>query len=357
MKRAKIGALDVDLSVGFWTNGKNANNLRQNERELYAIIDLLQTKANYAKEEDLNAIFNEMDKAYIGLQMIKSFASDETLLYQSGLVINNSIVNGDFDNYFETLEARNNYISELSDRLISETNSNTLDNFISPDFAQWWKDAIVDSNYYIDITTGEKTKDVPQSSAVISGTTDEFCAKLKKGGLSLLYVYCDKTKLTSKQSVVKYFAQKDIKESLKVVNPAFSESVCNNLIVSGIMEDTKGMTPEEAVDNLKANGKAKIGALFAIVSLIVTAVVAICGMVQAIYQSRKAKSDAKTAQILADSNINDAAANEYDFPAADYDGDGVTTEAELNRYKAEQKNKILIYGAIALGALWFLTNN
>jgi len=357
MKRKSIGSVEIDTSLAFWTNGKNANQLRQNERELFSIIDLLQSKALFANENELENLFSEMDKAYVALQLINSFAQNETLLYNAGIVLNDAILKGDFDLDFDSLEERNNYINQLSDDLISKTNSNTLSNFLDPDFAQWWDEIIVKENYYVDVTTGEKTAQI-QESSVISGSTDEFCSKLKKSGMSLLYVYADPSILTTKKAMSKYYDQRDITNSLKVVNPSFSNSVCENLITSGIIEDTKGLSVNEAVENLKQNGKSKIGELIAIITLIVTAVVALCGMVSSIFAARKAETDKKTAEILKDSNIQNAAASEYDFPAsADLNNDGVISEDEKNIYVEKKQKNTLIYGGIALALLWLLTSN
>lgn len=354
MKRTKIGSVDVDLSVNFWTNGKNEGSLRQNERELYTIIDLEQTKAEFCSDDKVDEHFNEMDKAYCALQLINAFNADNDLLYRAGIVLNDAIINGSFDHSYDSIESRNSYINKLVDELIVKTNSNDLADFLSVDFAQWWNDTIVKQNYFINIATGTKTN-VPDSRIGYSEKTDEFCAKLKAGGMSLLYIYSSPMSLSTKKSMAKFYDQQEIKESLKAVNPAFTESVCKNLILSGIAKDTEGKTPDDVIRGIK---EPKVGDLMAIITLVVTAVVALCGVATAIIAARKSEIDNDTAKILSNGNIQAAAPGDGDFPIiADLDGDGVISQHETLIYNEKKnKTKLIIYGGLALTALYLLMN-
>ena len=51
MKRTAIGSTVIPIEESYWSGGRNADRLRQSEREIYSMIDLYQEICAYEENE------------------------------------------------------------------------------------------------------------------------------------------------------------------------------------------------------------------------------------------------------------------------------------------------------------------
>lgn len=314
MKRSSIGSAGINVSLPFWSGGKSASALRQNERELYSQIDLLQERADYM--DDPNELYNQMDLIYSAICLIDKFGYDNTLLFYAGIVMNNHL--SAYNSEYADIESRNQHVNGIITSMITEVNSLTQCEEVTTDFTLWWKNTILDQNYFIDFATGAQTDVSPESAALGASEYDEYCAKLKEGGGYFCYAVCNSDLLTSKQSFAKSVGQNNVIDALEGANPAFSRNVSINLINSGIVNTTKGGTANTMVESFR-NGTASVGDPFSIIVGLVIAVISLVTAILAVVQAEKEK---KTAQILSEANIQANAPDTSDWQYADTDGDG-----------------------------------
>lgn len=351
MKRTSICGVKIDTDRTFWTNGRTNGLLRQNERMLYAKIDLLQSYCDITeKEEDLVAYYTDMDFYFILVKLIDKFGYSNDMLELSFFEAYTFLENGDFYDTSLSDGERNAYFQSLLSQIISATENNnkiaeTIDVYYSTLFAD-----LVKTNYYINpITDAVSVK--PFAESGIMGDED-WCAKLKTQGPYFNYSQASGNLFyNQKKATAKRIAQKNLKERLTAINPTFRNGVADDLIDSGIVSGFR-MTADESVITIRTGGSVKIGdpaTVVAVLGLIATIASAIGSVWVSYLDMKKAEVSKDTANALNNAKYNGAAAG--DWFGIDENNDGTISSSE----KFGFIKKIAIFGGIIIVAYNLLT--
>lgn len=195
MKRGMLGTTEVD-TAGYWTEGKNSQELRVNETILYAEIDKRQELANLWHERgDATGVqkqYNEMDMFYLMLRAIGEWSGDEVRLRRAGVVIGNMVAEGKFSGVYPSIEAENaavaRYVEEMKERVNAGANKEPIRN---ASFLTYYTRVVVERNYYHN-TDGSKTQDTPRLEGLGTTATDDYETKnVKEGGAYFCYLVSD----------------------------------------------------------------------------------------------------------------------------------------------------------------------
>lgn len=328
MKRGFLGTTQVDTTT-YWTSGKGSQQLKCNETNLYALIDLSQEDANVAQTEiDVQHAYSQMDKYYLCLKAIEFAGSDDVKLLNYGRIIANYDSEGDFNILFSSVSEENIYVDNLIENLRltgedpqqTETDNNT--------FMKWFEEVVVDYNYYQNLD-GTRTKKAPRISGLGAIYSDDYYSKkAKESGMSLLYVACTKSNVfdgcTDRSEMQsKLLTQGQIYNWLAGCGTNMTKISVMANIKAGILADTGFKTPDEALDAFKdeaieegnKQGTKGMGELITlIISLVLTAVSIIVKLITEILKTKQAEAAARIAQAEAQAINPDLA----QYAAPDY---------------------------------------
>lgn len=297
MKRKSLGSAVVDYE--YWSGGKGSQELKCNETILYSEIDLLQSRAQFARtEEELQSYYSKMDLMYMCVKAIEFCGSNDDLLACAGALIGNYKADGCFAIRFDRVEDENRYldglVEEMKESLSPDTDTDVPVN--DPIFDEWYHDNVVSFNYYN--TPDGQSKDMPSIALGATGT-DDYTARMKDGAMSLLYYNAD-TSLLYDGCANREEMSKKIFEASRAVNWFASKGTnmtsrsIRNAIESGIIENTGGLSQEEAIRKFKKESTEGVNGLgFDVVGLITAiamAITAIASLISVIAKFRSSNS-------------------------------------------------------------------
>jgi hypothetical protein len=281
------------------------------------MIDLEQEICNVSEnEEEINRRYTEMDKYYTAICLIQEFGNDPAMLEKAGIALAKAIVNGDFKASYPDLNQRNAHINDVITATIANTIDIELTEKYSADIILWWQEMVLEQNFYIDPETGEKSEIVPNTANIGATDYDEYCAKMKDTGSFYMYCVADATTINTIAARYKKQQQSITLDRIEATGVGLSKRVMQNNINAGILAKT-GKNANQAVESIKKGKDPAIGSLFA---TIVSAIVAIVGLVKSIFDKKKAQIEKETAEIMSQSNLNAIAPNTIDW---DINGDGI----------------------------------
>lgn len=312
MKRAKIGTTDIPVEASYWTGGKRSPQLRQSEKELYSQLNLLQENAGFSGNEDeIDEIYTEMDKLYIAIQLIMNFGDDDDLLLRAGVVYSDLLHSGKLQQPYESLDERNAAVNEIATGAIAQVADVLLSETVETETLLWWRETVLEQNFFWNEATGEKTSIPGDSPGAIGAVgVDEYSKQLVEGGMFYVYMIADSRLIDTADAIYKKSQQNITLDRLEATGVGLSRNVMMNNIKTGILRQSGGKSASEVVQDMR-NGEAKIGEL---VLAIIGAVVAIVALVTAIVQNSQKAKELRIAEIMSTENMNVIAPKSTDFP-------------------------------------------
>lgn len=285
MKRAKIGLADIDVQASYWSGGKDTHQLRCSELEIYAYIDLLQEESNISTNEDVIAEkYKQMDMYFACLQLIQAYGDYPDMLPVCGIVLNNAIIKGKFDKQYNSLDERNEYINVLIETLIDNVPNTPLTEDFTSEFLTWWKQTVIEQNYYTNPTTGEKSETL-QESAAIGEVYDlaYYNDQIKQAGPYNTYIVASPENINTQNAMLKKNRQTEYLRWLDSCNVGLSMNAMKANIKSGVIAKT-GKTPDEVVAELKTKNVSGIGEFFTVIAIISACIALLSGIIGVIAQ-------------------------------------------------------------------------
>lgn len=300
-KRGSLGSTEVNV-YEYWTDGKSSHELKCNETILYSEIDLCQTQAQYSKtQKDLQSNYSRMDLMYMCIKAIEFCGSDDETLRCAGAIIGNMKSEGCFSIDFDTIEDENRYldglVAELSEKL--DERGSTIP-ILDEEFDAWFEANVVAYNYYETPNGKSKviTPELLELGRLSGSSNDQYSAKMKDSAMSLMYYGANKKNLyegcsNEDEMASKVYTQGQTINWFATAGTNMTTQSIKNCIKSGIMDKTEGLSQEEAIDRFrnesvdKKNGRTNgLGDAIAIITLIVTAISVIAGLISSILKAR-----------------------------------------------------------------------
>lgn len=320
MKRSCIGKLEVDTTRSIFICDKPFSQMRQNEVRAYANLDLLQTKASFTDEVD--SIYNEMDIYFCVACLCSQFGHDNTLLEKVSYYFFNKVNDCSFYKQYESLDERNTSINMIIEDIINDCiNNNSVDTNITPVQSEWWKNNVIDLNYYcVDF---EKSNNISTDIA-IAGVSD-YVTLFKECADVYCYTECDVNKLSTRAKRKRDGLLK-LRRFLDYSNVNLDHGTQSIYIQSKIMETTDGHGADFEVECLRYMAKKKnnvsnpVQIIAIVVSIIVTLAPVATAIVGLIAQSRQAK-DAEIQNAVNEANRYMPDTSDF-FSILDSDNDG-----------------------------------
>lgn len=359
MKRGKLGSTEVD-TINYWTNGKGSQQLKCNETNLYALIDLCQENVEFAETvEERQLQYSMMDKYFLCLKAIEFAGADDEDLRTYGQIIARMEEEGNFSLSFLTIEQENNHVDSLVERLAQ----GFADETFNEEFMDWFETVVVSYNYYQNLD-GTRTKDKPKLSGLGEVYNDDYYSKkAKEGGMSLLYVACDKNKVLDgcvdrNEMLNKILYEGQTLDWLASCGTNMTKISVMANIKAGIKADSGYRTADETLEAFKIEsvreGKEKKGqnglgfGEVELAILIITAVVVITTLITTIVKARIAERTERIAQLAANApatDLVDAASPQH----RDFSPELADMQDMLNQ--AENLSSIDILPIIGMGAI------
>jgi hypothetical protein len=363
MKRSRIGDSQISEDVFYWTGGKRYSQLRQSEKEIYAKIDLYQEYAGISDDpQTVDYYYTEMDKLFVILCLISEFGSDQTQLEKSGIAFSQIDLNQQFQSHYSSLDERNRAVNNIVSKCIELTFNIELSESIQLDFMIWFRDVVLNQNYYLIEGSGKCVPVAPPADSSIGDiTTGNYSAQLKEGGAYYMYVVADSRLVDTPESLHKKQMQFNQLIALKNADVGLSEYVMIDNITAGIINKT-GKTPDIALQEFKSGRDPGIGA---VLTIIVTAIIAIITLATAIVKVIQTNRDIKAAEKAAEIQrlLNESATNGQAPIYADFSGDGTpdhvwnpTTKQWEPINKTGEAMPYIVAGGAALLLLFALMN-
>lgn len=285
MKRNRIGDTDIDLSLPYWSAGKDTHQLRTCEIELYAHIDLLQEEANLLTDDiEIQTKYNQMDMYFACLKIIEAYGTQPDLLKQAAVVLNSHILKGRFSKTYTDLDERNENVNALIAVIIENAPDNTLAYNFDNEFLVWFNDTVIEQNYYCNPQTGQRSNQAITPTIGATSTYDTFSSKIKESGCYWLYTQVKETTDFNDTGKWKLAQQYQYVDWVLSCNIGMNRASVNANIQSGILNKT-GKNATDNLTELKNSavaGSCKIGIGIEIVVSIVMAVIALANLVIAI---------------------------------------------------------------------------
>lgn len=345
MKRCRIGNIEIDTQSKILRLDTPVSQMRQSEVRLLSLLDLLQEKANFAVNEyEENKIYNEQDKIFCLCQVVENLGGTVQYLKNALFVYNEAVESGVFDKKYNNLAQRNENVNTITLNIINDSiNYNVSLNFaVSPDRSKWWKENIIDLNYYTDINTGEKLEYMPENAASIGASEYDFLGQFKESASAWCYTVVDRSFLAgSNKAILKREKQIESRNTLAGAGIQLDKQTQNNLIAAGILAQTNGGNEKDLINGLKAAGKQKtpfVGLTPELIGTIITAAVSILTAIIGVVLNKR-KNELKQNAETTLKNTPTPSVNDW----LDFDGDGTN-----------DTNKILLFGVAALFAYYFI---
>jgi hypothetical protein len=353
-KRGFLGTTEVDTE-DYWTNGKGGQQLKLNETNLYAEIDLCQeilVNCENALEEQEQ--YRRQDVLWLCLKAVEYAGADDNLLRKGGRIIGNMATAGMCSRLYTTMDGENAMLEVLCKQL-KERMQNDAESISNPSFNDWFEEVVVECNYYQNLD-GSKTKDKPRLFGLgATETKDTYSKQLKEYATTLLYsiqdsedLYSDCTdesemrqKLMGQSETVQWFANSGTNMTTR--------SVKLN-IQSGCSSKLGGKTPKEALAKYK-NECAKaytetepngLGCFVvsSIIAAIITLVILLAKMIISIVQQKREAKLAESVALAASTPTQEEL--EMNMPTAgDYDNSALEIEMQKAQDALAESNENL----------------
>lgn len=360
MKRGFLGTTEVD-TINYWTDGKSSQQLKCNETNLYALIDLCQESVEVAETVSERQLqYSLMDKYFLCLQAIDLAGADDDALRTYGQIIANMEDRGSFKIQFDTLEEENRYVDSLVEELMEGVAEETF----NLEFMKWYEEVVVSYNYYQNLD-GSRTKSAPRLGRLGAIYSDDYYSKkAKESGMALLYVACNKGDVLDgcvdkNEMQNKLLYQGQTYNWLASCGTNMTKISVMANIKAGIKANTGLSSADEALDAFKAesieegNKKGMGELVMLIITLVLTAVSIIVKLITEILKTRQAEASARMAQAEAEAISPDLA--EYAAPAYRDYSDKIAEMDEMlmdaNKMSALDFLPIVGMGAVAIIAL------
>lgn len=344
MKRTRIGNIDIDTKKYYFVLNTPIWQMKQSEVRIFSYMDILQEQANFATiDSELNRIFNEMDKYFCLAQIVENI-NDLPSLTNAFYVFNEAIANGVFDRTYSDMSERNELVNTAVVNIINDCINYTIADKAVIDVVlwAWWKQNILDCNYYTNPQTGEPQTEKPQQSAnAIMGTEFDFVGTFKKSAISFVYsaVSADVVK-ASDIATLKRKKEIEVRNTLNICDVQLDSTVQSNYITSGIAAATSGGNALQFVNALKKSPKVGFDPA-TLATIIVAAIGFLTTLIGGIIDLRRDRlnGEAKKALSATDAYTPDKS----DWLNIDFDGDGKSDTW-----------KLLLIGAAGLALYYYL---
>lgn len=363
MKRGYLGSTEVD-TVKYWTNGKGSHQLKCNETNLYALIDLCQENVALSEsKEETQLQYSLMDKYFLCLKAIEFAGADNNALRIYGQIIARMEEEGNFDITFVSIEQENLFVDSLVDKLANGYAEETFNS----EFMDWFEEVVVSYNYYQNLD-GSRTMDAPKLNGLGEVYDDDYYSiKAKEGGMSMLYIACDKQNVLDgcvdkNEMMNKLLYQGQTFNWLTSCGTNMTKISVMANIKAGIKANSGYMTADETLDAFKIEsedeGKKAKGLGFGeveLITVIIIAVTVIVSLITTIVKARLAERTARIAELAANAPAADlveqSAPQHRDFsPELEQMQDMLD---QANEFNALDVLPIVGMGAIAVVAVLF----
>lgn len=338
MKRTRIGNIDVDTNKYYFVLNTPLWQMKQSEVRIMSYLDVLQEQANVATiESEINRIYNEMDKYFCLAQIVENINDNPTLI-NAFYVFNEAVKKGTFNRTYADITERNDQVNEAVVNIVNDCINYTIKDtsVIDVDMWIWWKENILNCNYYTNPVDGAAQKEKPLSvPTAISGGYD-YVETFKKSAISFCYsAVSPEVVKKSKVATLKRKKQNEVRNTLNVCDVQLDSVVQRNYINSGVAAATNGGTPLQFVNSLKAVKQVGISETV-IVAIISAAVTFLTALTKMIVDTRRDRLNDEAKLSL--NTANQYVPAESDFLNIDLDGDG----------RSDAKKILLAGGALLL---------
>ena len=362
-KRGFLGTTEVDTE-DYWTNGKGGQQLKLNETNLYAEIDLCQeilVNCENALEEQEQ--YRRQDVLWLCLKAVEYAGADDNLLRKGGRIIGNMATAGMCSRLYTTMDGENAMLEVLCKQL-KERMQNDAESISNPTFNDWFEEVVVECNYYQNLD-GSKTKDKPRLFGLgATETKDSYSKQLKENSVTLMYAVQDtddlyedctdkrelKYKLQGQIETVQWFANSGTNMTNYSVKQNIKSGLCKSLEVKNQKEALAKFKKEcaNAYSETEPNGLG-CGIISSIIAAIIVLVLALVKMITAIVQQKREAQLAKATELASSQPTQEEL--EMNMPTAgDYDNSALEIEMQkaqdalaesnenLNKIVAESQN-------------------
>lgn len=331
-KRGFLGNTEIETQT-YWTNGKGSHELKCNETNLYAMIDLCNERVEKIAKtnQEVQDQYNKMDLYYLCLKAIEQFGSDDKKLEKAGAIIGNYKLMGEFSKNYSSIDEENEHVEILINRMNEEINQNVVS--LNKQFEDVYKDIVLDYNYYQTIETG-KSKTLIKGLGASYYSDEDYSKKIKDGAMSMLYSVCDRDKLydgcSNRDNMLQkiYEQENQIQWFVNAGTNMTKYSIISN-IESGIIAAT-GKEANETLNDFKKEAVEKKGlgdpsAALTIIIIVSVAIATIVSIVTTIISIKKSKDESEALRLASE-------APDIEYAAPDYsDYDLAALEAQMNQ--------------------------
>ncbi len=216
MKRSKIGDIEIAYEDKVFTLGENLNQIRQNQIVILSYLGKYDSRVDFSKDVDVeNKNLDLMDDYYILYNLIENCNDKlENVMYN-------------YFNYvyspkqtYDDINERNELLSIITKDLTEKCNNDIVENYnISDDDYLWFKENIIDLNYYF--INGKKYAEKQNIPTSINGVTEtEITNKFLNCGYGYLYGCVNKNLIndSTKRIKIKYIRHTSLYKQLANVS-------------------------------------------------------------------------------------------------------------------------------------------
>ena len=290
-----LGSLtDVESSrYNYWTGSTPECYNTVAKNYLLSLVNAKLVELEVLDDIKVSKAINELDLYLVCLESLKMAVDDDADLVRCGAIISSMYSSGMFENNSEDDFIRSENLDGLIDTFVETYNSNMNYTF-DEDFRLWWYEKIIENNYNgLDYETKEKYIEFFSEKESISGDDkpQNMAEYISNSGVYFLYLFIPENdiKKLSKEIQDRYAKEVELYTWLQNSTKGLYDSdTLYNLVYRGVILEYK-MTPQAKILQLKKLGSESvyIGALstsviLAIISFVLTIVLALIGMIQQI---------------------------------------------------------------------------
>lgn len=280
MKRSKIGDIEIAYEDKVFTLGENLNQIRQNQIVILSYLGKYDSRVDFSKNVDVeNKNLDLMDDYYILYNLIENCNDKlENVMYN-------------YFNYvyspkqtYTNINERNELLTIITEDLTDKCNNDIVENYnISDDDYLWFKENIIDLNYYL--VNGKKYAEKQNIPPSINGTTEtEITNKFLGCGYGYLYGCVNKSLIndSTKRIKIKYIRHTSFYKQLANVNISSFANVTTikNYVKTSSQNNFKTSDSSDEIFNELSNemgGKEKVGEITLGVAAIIGALITLVG--------------------------------------------------------------------------------
>lgn len=269
--------------VNYWTAGTTDMDNTIAMNYVLSELNLLNAELNVTEDKSAQIeLMNQMDLYTVILEGL--FIAKDSQVYEVqtiGNVISSMVATNTFDCATDNLTTRANNLDAIITQFVNKLN-NIPDNLqTDADFDIWFAENITADNYN---SVPEAVKENYAKVAKVGATVNDITTKTLEAAPAFLYLFMTDKQLSACNNTIKKRYNQEVKNwqwETRVLRGYVNDTTLLNQYRSGIIMHY-GKTPEKVIDELFAlnekQGGGKVGVDPASVSAIISAVVAIVGL-------------------------------------------------------------------------------